>query len=29
MNSASVNLRGYYNNYAFLHNFVWFEIGEF
>ena len=29
MNSASVNLYGYYNNYIFLYNFTWLDVGEF
>ena len=29
MNSVSVNLRGYYNNYVILHNFAWPGMDEF
>ena len=29
MNSDNVNLYDYYNNYVFLHNFTWSNVGEF
>ena len=29
MNSVSVNLRDYYNNYVILHNFAWPGMDEF
>ena len=29
MNSAGVNLHGYFSNYVFLHNFIWPDVDEF
>ena len=29
MNNDNVNLYDYYNNYVFLHNFAWSNVGEF
>jgi len=29
MNSAGINLHGYFNNYVFLHNFIWPDVDEF
>ena len=29
MNSSSVNLNDYRNNYVFFHNFTWHYMGEF
>jgi len=29
MNSAIINLHGYYSNNIFLHNFAWSDVSEF